>query len=437
MKFRYYLLLAALSYWLGSSLVGYDHHAKYNTSDGEGYYMYLPAFFIYGSFENYPTHTPAEYKFYPNTNKIATRFTYGVALMEAPFFFAAQISRKIQGLPTDDGYANDISVALLFAGCFYTALGLFFMDKILRRYFKNKKTVWLTLITLYFGTNLMFYAIREPTMSHAYTFCLTAALVFYLPKFYYYPPLAGTITPSVKITLLIGFLLGLITLIRPTNILFIPFALLFDAFSLEKIKKRLQWLLKNIKTLWLIPFVILLLAIPQMLYWHYLSGKWILNIYKEMHAQTFNWTTPQFYKILFHPCNGFLLYTPLMVFALVGIAWMTMKNELNGRLIVSVLLIIAYVFASWCMWWFGHAFGYRSFIDYYPLLGLGMAFYINELLKSKMLWFKYLNLVVFVFFIFVNFRLTIAPFYWQVEPDGSRMEDFYKALNWIFDVSKW
>ena len=188
MKFRYYLLLAALSYWLGSSLIGNNHQGKYNTSDGEGYYMYLPALFIYGGFENYPTRTPAEYKFYPNTNKIATRFTYGVALMEAPFFFAAQLSRKIQGLPTDDGYANDISVALLLAGCFYTALGLFFMEKILRRYFENEKTVWFTLITLYFGTNLMFYAIREPTMSHAYTFCLTAALVFYLPQFYNLPP---------------------------------------------------------------------------------------------------------------------------------------------------------------------------------------------------------------------------------------------------------
>ncbi len=305
MKFRYYLLLAALSYWLGSTIIHNNHSAYFLSSDPEGYYMYLPAIFIYGTFENYPTRTPAEYKFFPNTHKMATRFTYGVAFMEAPFFFAAQLSRKIQGLSTDDGYANDMSVALLFAGCFYTALGLFFMEKILRRYFENEKTVWFTMITLYFGTNLMFYAIREPTMSHAYTFCLTAALVFYLPQFYNLPP-------SVKSTLRIGFLLGLITLIRPTNILFIPFALLFDAFSLEKIKNRLQWFLKNIKTLWLIPLVILLIAVPQMLYWHYLSGKWILNIYKEIHDQTFNWSTPQFYKIFFHPCNGFLLYTPLM-----------------------------------------------------------------------------------------------------------------------------
>ena len=73
MKFRYYLLLAALSYWLGSTIIHNNHSAYFLSSDPEGYYMYLPALFIYGSFENYPTHTPAEYKFYPNTNKIATK----------------------------------------------------------------------------------------------------------------------------------------------------------------------------------------------------------------------------------------------------------------------------------------------------------------------------------------------------------------------------
>ncbi len=438
MKFRYYLILAALSYWLGSAIIHHNHKDYFLTSDAEGYYMYLPAVFIYGTFENYPTRTPAEYKFYPNTHKMATRFTYGIALMEAPFFFLAQLNRAIHGFPTDNANANDICVAFLFAGCFYVALGLYFMDKILRGYFANKKTVVFTLIVVYFGTNLMFYAMREPTMSHAFTFCLTAALLYYLPQFYNIQLIhPSQTTTSIRLTLLIGFLLGMIALIRPTNIMFAPLALFFNVYSVNDLKNRLQWFFKNLKILWLIPFVGVLLALPQMYYWHYLSGKWIVNIYEVMHNVTFSWVTPQFYKIFFHPCNGFLLYTPLMAFAIGGIVWMAWKNVMNGRLILFILLVITYAFASWPMWWFGHAFGYRSFIDYYPLLGLGMAFYINEVLKSRMSWFKYLNLFIFIFLIFVNFRLTIAPFYWQVEPDGSRIEDLYKVLNWVFDLSQW
>lgn len=429
MKFRYYLLLALLSYWLGSSIVNHNHQGLYLKSDPEGYYMYLPALFIYGTFENYPTETPAEYKFYPNTHKIATRFTYGVALMEAPFFAIAQLSRKIQGMPTDLPYANDISVAFLFAGCFYVAVGLYFMDKTLSRYFRNRKTVLFTLITFYLGTNLLFYAIREPTMSHGYSFCLVSMFLYYLPLFY--------ATPSVSKALGIGFLLGLITLIRPTNILFVPFTLLFDAFTIKTLKERFNWLLKNIKTVILIPLMMFLIAIPQMVYWHYLSGKWIINIYEIIHEQSFNWSNPQFYKILFHPCNGFLLYTPIIVFAVVGLLWLVKNNELNGRLITLALLIITYVFASWCMWWFGHAYGYRSFIEYYPLFAIGMAFYIDNVLKSKQLWWRGLNFVVFFVLIFINFRFSIYPLYWQVEPDGSKMEDLHRALNWVLDLKKW
>ena len=57
----------------------------------------LQAIFIHGTFEDIPVITKYEYRPYPGTKKIATRFTYGVALMELPFFGIAQLSRKIQG----------------------------------------------------------------------------------------------------------------------------------------------------------------------------------------------------------------------------------------------------------------------------------------------------------------------------------------------------
>jgi hypothetical protein len=426
----FFVILFIFSYWLGSALVGHKHQGYYISSDGEGYYMYLPAVLMYQTFENLPTLTPYEYKPYPGTKKLTTRFTYGVALMEAPFFGIAQLSRKIQGLPTDQPFANDISVMLLMSGCFYASLGLFFIYKTLSRHFENKKVVWCAVIGLYFGTNLMFYAVREPTMSHVYTFCLVSGLLYTLPSFWQ--------APSVSRTLLVGFLLGLIVLIRPTNILIGIVALLYGVHRVSDLKQRFIFIAKNVKTLWLIPFIALLLAIPQMIYWHYLSGRWILNIYKEVHDQAFTlWKNPQIFKVFFDPCNGFLIYSPLMSFTLIGLVWMAFKNQLNGRLIVGIFLLVVYICASWFMWSFGHAFGYRSFIDYYPLLIFGLAFYINELFKTKMIWFRYLNFMIFVALIILSFRFSIVPFYWQVEPDGRKIEDLWKAWNWVLDFSKW
>jgi hypothetical protein len=426
----FWILLFLLSYWLGSAMVGHKHEGNYIASDGEGYYMYLPAMFIYGTFENIPVVSAWEFSPYPGTQKVKTRFTYGIALMEAPFFGIAQLSRKIQGLKTDQPFANDICVMLLMSACFYSTLGLFFVYKTLLRHFENIKVVRWSIVILYFGTNLMFYAVREPTMSHVYTFFLASALMYVIPSFWR--------TPSVSNTFLTSFLLALIILIRPTNILFALVVLFYDVFNVTDFKNRVHFIIKNLKTLWLIPFISIVLAIPQMMYWHYLSGRWIINIYKEIYNATFSlWDKPEFYKILFHPCNGFLLYSPIMWFTLVGMFWMALKNQMNGRLIAIVFLITAYLCASWCQWWFGHAFGYRSFIDYYPLMVFGLAFYINELFKSKIAWFKYLNLTIFIALIILNFRLTIVPFYWQVENDGSKIEEFWKAWHWALDFNKW
>jgi hypothetical protein len=425
----FWIALFLFSYGLETAMVQNQHQGLYMTSDSEGYYMYLPALFIYGTFENIPVNTKYEYRPYPNTQKIATRFTYGVALMEAPFFGIAQLSRKIQGYKTDQPFANDISVLLLVSGCFYMTLGLFFVYKTLSRHFENKKVVNWTFAILYLGTNLSYYGIREPAMSHAYSFCLIAALIYVLPAFW-----RG---PSVKISLLVGFLVSLIALIRPTNAVFAVVVLLYDIRNLADFKSRISFIFQNLKTLWLVPFVGILMALPQMAYWHYLSGKWFLNLYWETFQVGFNWTKPEFYKILFHGCNGFLLYTPLMWFTLVGMAWSAFKNQLNGVLSVSIFLISYYLFACWQVWWLGHAFGYRAFIDLYPLMIFGLAFYIQQLFNSKMVWFKYLNLSVFIFFMVVNMRLLIVPFYWQVDPDGSHGEELWKAINWAFDFSKW
>ncbi len=55
-------------------------------SDQEGYYMYLPALFIYGGFDQYPIRTKEQFGYYQNTKKVFTKYTCGVALMEMPFF---------------------------------------------------------------------------------------------------------------------------------------------------------------------------------------------------------------------------------------------------------------------------------------------------------------------------------------------------------------
>jgi hypothetical protein len=408
-------------YWLGSYCVDYKHFGQYIWSDGEGYYMYLPAVLIYHTFENIPVRTKAEYIPYPNTNKILTRFTYGIALMEAPFFVGAMVSRWIQGYPIDDPFATDYSVAILLASCFYTTLGLYFLHKALLRHFTNI-TAWLTVGIIILGTNLLYYSIRQAGISHQYTFCLVSAVVYFLPTFY--------AKPSVKNTALLGFLMALIVLIRPTNILLALFVLLYNVSNKATFIERIAFFKQNIVKLGLIPLMGVLVFAPQVYYWYYLSGNPILYSYGESKFEFFS--SPKFYEIFFHLCNGFIPYTPVMLFTLIGMGMIAYKNTLNGRWTLLIFSVLCYLCASWCMWWFGGTYGYRSFSDYYPLMAFGLAFYIQWLLQTRSVIMKTAQFALIAVLSFYSFRMVTFCYNFQVLPDGTDSELFLPAVKRCF-----
>ena len=80
-------LMMAATYLFGSWMVNFDHHKKYIWADAEGYYMYLPAVVMYGGdFSKIPVRTKVHFEPYPGTDKIFTKYNYGIAVLEAPFF---------------------------------------------------------------------------------------------------------------------------------------------------------------------------------------------------------------------------------------------------------------------------------------------------------------------------------------------------------------
>jgi len=83
--------------------------------DGLGYYLYLPASFIYHNFNSIAEYPEGSVDFmitrYANNMKeeatrapngrILIQYTYGVAFLEMPFFFIAHAYEKCNGLPAN------------------------------------------------------------------------------------------------------------------------------------------------------------------------------------------------------------------------------------------------------------------------------------------------------------------------------------------------
>ena len=374
-------------------------------SDAEGYYMYLPAVFIYDGFEKIPVRSTDQFSKYPGTEKYFTKYTYGVALMQSPFFLGFHTAAKVKGKP-QTGYSDYYIYALLLAAAFYAFLGLFYVRKVLERNFSG----WITLLTIlafYFGTNLYYYTVREPGMSHIYSFCLFSVFIYYTPQFYK--------KVKFKTFALFGLLAGLIVLIRPTNAILLLFLIFYDVFSWADLRRRFFFFVKHWWKLPVIPVFSFLVFIPQMLYWHYLSGDWIYYSYGEEGFS--NWASPKVLDVLFNIKNGWLLFSPLAGIAVIGAFIGSWRNKYNIRWILLILLIAVYLFSSWWCWWFGGAFGHRSFVEFYALLAIPFAYFSHLIFRQRYWGVKLLYILILGGLIYYNLGLIehyVGPHYtWE------------------------
>ncbi len=412
-----WLALFIAAYVFGSFMVENKHGGHYVWSDAEGYYMYLPALIVHGTFENFPVKTKTEFKKYPGTNKVFTKYTYGVALMESPFFLVAYLARKAQGFDVTKHDGTDYAIGLLLTGCFYGVLGLFFVFSALKYHFKNKWVWWLTIAVLLLGTNLLHYMTRAPGMSHVYSFCLISFLVYFTPK------LIGQ--PTYRHFAIAGFISGLIILIRPTNGVMLLFPMLYGVDSWKSMVRRFSFFWEHLQKMLFSLLFFVLVWIPQFCYWYYISGKWLLYSYgKESFT---NWNDPQITNVLFSHLNGYLVYNPVMILPIVTTFFLLRKNTLNSWATLGIFAISTYLFASWWCWWYGGAYGHRCFVDLLPVLSLPLAFVLDKIMSAQKIWVKILCFSAIATMVYYNLRCTLL-YGWEWSHTDWTLEKYWEEV---------
>lgn len=367
-------------------------------TDSEGYYQYLPHFFILDWAQMDKMHWTVKYENGKNLNV----YTCGVAIMQSPFFLAAHAISYFFELERT-GYTSVYFLSLFYASLFYVLLGLLFLYKFLRRFF-NHKAAFSSIILIFFATNLFYYTIIAPGMSHAYSFSLVAFFIFAVPVFYE--------NPTFKNILLVAFPLALATLIRPTNLLVVFFLFLYDTYDVGALRTRIRFWL----TRWYFLFILLVVGVvvvsPQMLYWHFITGKYIFYSYQD--GGTFPyWLSPKIFTVLFGPRNGWYLYTPLMIFATIGLIYLAKKKQLSSWAIALILVAIIYINSSWWRPTFSGAAGYRALIEYLPFMAIPLSYFSDKIFNKRKLFVR-LYWGVLVFFVIYNvlFAYKYSPWHW-------------------------
>lgn len=375
-----------------SLFIGTNHKRIYTWSDAEGYYLYLPALTLYG-FRDIPVRTEGQFHRSEKTGRYYDKYTAGVAIMEAPFFGIAMILSGVDKLYTIDGYSRPFQRMILFGSIFYAMTGIGLLYYILRKHY----TVFISIvavISVFLGTNMYYYTVREPGMAHIYSFFLWVVLIWLTENIYKNPKWQKFLWLSVVISLLV--------FIRPTNIIA---ALVILGWNMQDWKERWNFIKLHFSKYVLLPIPLIILSVWQLLLWKHMYGSFVVFSYNEEPGFIYL-TSPKILNVLFHVHNGLFIYAPILVLSVLGLIFGIGKRVANFRLMAIILVLFTYIFGSWWSWWFGGAYGHRCYVDLMPFFAISIAYFFDIVSRSSFNSLKGILGALTIFLLFYSIRMT-------------------------------
>lgn len=358
--------------------------------DAQAYYSYLPALFIYQDLDYEFIETDAK-QYYPpggikdfifeapNGEKVNKTFP-GVAILYAPFFFAAHVCALTLGLPAD-GFSSVYQVFFDFGLWVYFLFSLIFLRKLLEKLRFSSKIALFSTILVAFGTNIFFYTVYDQSVTHIFNFFMINGMLLALAMWYD--------DGKSKWLLIALMLLALIGITRPTNILVIglifiifdPKSIIMDVF--RSIFSKKWWIY--------VVSVLPILAIPFLL-WKAQTGNWIVYSYGE---EGFDFTDPHFFEFIFSYTKGWMTYTPIVIPILIlgGIALFKISKK-KFFYVLGFYVLCIYVFSSWWCWYYGAGMSQRVMIDHYVLLAFLLASGLKMIWENKIWRNTYLSFLI-------------------------------------------
>ena len=374
------------------------------TWDVSGYYLYLPAVFIYHDLEELkflpdiiekyqPSYTADQAFAYgeKGSETQVMKYPAGMALLYLPFFLTAHGVACLTGYPAD-GFSYPYQAAIQWGGVLVALLGLWFLRKNLLTFFSDRVTA-VVIGSIALGTNFLNYATFDAAMPHVFLFALLAALVHFTMRWYK----SQNRTDSIAV----GACIGMAALVRPTEVIFAIVPVLWGIGNLDAAKKRLQLFLENWRKLLPAVLMVAIFGLLHIGYWKFATGQWLVYTYED---QTFSFFHPHLVNVLFSYRKGWFVYTPVMLFAVAGFYFLAKYHRKIFLPAFVLFLFTIWIVSSWNIWWYGGAFGQRAFLESYAVMAFPLAAFVAWSLKKQ--WTRWVTGTLLTFCTVLNLFQT-------------------------------
>ena len=369
-----------------------DRPLKVTEWDAFGYYVYLPSILIYHDYKDLKWLDSIDHKYgvtggngwqaqkEANGNYVF-KYLGGVALLELPLFLAGHWIAGFTGAQ-QDGFSPPYQYALGYGVILYCLLGLIVLRKVLLRYFDDL-TVAITLLLLCLATNFIQYAAVDNGQSHAYIFPLYALLLYATWQWH--------AKPRPGFAALIGYIIGLAAISRPTESIMLLVPLLWGTQDKDSASRKWGTVKRHRLHIAIAAMASLIGVLPQLIYWKSASGSIVYDV-----GSKWDFLNPHF-RVLFGPEKGWFVYTPVTLLFVSGLFFVR-KFPFRKSVLWFCLLNI-YIIIAWSVWRYGGSYSTRALVQSYPVFALPLAAIVE---RSLQLRWKYLLGLFAGYLVFLN-----------------------------------
>ncbi|MDX9942768.1 MAG: hypothetical protein RBS53_11165 [Bacteroidales bacterium] len=422
----YYTKIGLMAILLVVSLMRYKENII--SWDTFGYYLYLPATFIHHdpglkdpgfveeALQTYKGSTTLYQASEGPEGGLIIKYSSGLSILFLPGFALAHGVALVSQYPAD-GFSLPYQHAVFITSLLFSFFGLFFIRKVLLKYFSDRLSAVL-MVLLFLGTNLFYISVNH-TLVHNFLFALYALLLWLVIRWHE--------QPCRRLSVWLGLTLGLIIIIRPTDIISLIIPLLWGVYDWKTLKEKFRLIREQFGNLLIMGGCMILPALPQLIYWKALTGSFFYYSYDNP-GEGLDLLTPYTWDVLFSFRKGWLIYTPLMALAIYGFKNLYEKRrELFFPLVIFAALNL-YLVSAWTTWWYAGSFGHRAMVQSYAMMAIPLGYFFIGLKDQKKFWRKVFYGLA-AFFVVLNLFQTWQYFNKILKPDGMTRPYYMAALG--------
>lgn len=369
------------------------------------------------TYENTYNCLPYDWRQVTKTANYYYPYSIGPSLLWSPFFLFATSSQKInllnplasslkpQRLLSDiGGYSQKDLNYYTHASRFYGTLAVIFSFLLIGNFFSNEEALaFFAVIITALATPFFYYFIYQPLMAHILAAFACSIFLFLWSRN------IGKLNSLRFIYLGVG--LGLVTLVRWQDVIFLIFPLTEIIFFSFKNRFK-NWRLSTLLILLFFGFSFSVISV-QLIFWKIIFGSfWVI----PQSSQFFRLPPPFIREFLFSFRHGLFSWSPVIFLSIAGLIlpWQIFsKNKKDPRTLIMiinswvVLLLAIFINGSLVDWHASDSFGARRIVSLFPVFVFSLFSFLVHLGK-KLRW-----IFIFLTIFLALYNVIFAWLYFQ------------------------